>query len=241
MADTPPIDFHYFDARGRGQFVRYYFRARGVPYSDRRVPLTPGFPEWIALRADRALVGPFHKLPVLRWGDRKVSETFIIYGFLHKALGDEALLSDDENLCHSMLVSTLYVDVMIQIAILLWAEIAYPGADIGALAKRTFDRQKSVLANLETTLAEWSWVERARSRPVMLADTMLWEELDALQHVFGPHLRLDEYPTLAAFYRDCAGRAAFAAELSSQRLPLTGRGLPSEDEGIQKIRGMMSA
>ena len=241
MAQTPPVVFHYFDARGRGQFVRYYFRARGVPYQDERVPLTPGFPEWIAIRGDRARVGPFHKLPVLHWGDRKVAETFVIYSFLHKVLGDEALLADDENLRHSMLVSTLYVDVMVQLALLLWAEVSHAGVDLGALAKRTFDRLRSHCAYLDVTLDEWGWLAGARSRPVMLADTMLWEELDVAQHVFGEHFRLDDYPTLAKAYRESAGRAAFEEVLRSQRLPVTGRGLSGEDQGIEKIRGLLSA
>lgn len=241
MVQTPPVVFTYFDARARGQFVRYYFRARGVQYKDERVPVTPGFPEWIALRGDRARVGPFHKLPVLCWGEHKVAETFVIYAFLHKALGDESLLSDDENLRHSMLFSTLYVDVTVQLSLLIWAEVSHVGTDIGAVAKRTLDRLRSHCAYLDVTLDEWSWLEHARSRPVMVADCMLWEELDAVQHVFGDHFKLDDYPTLAKFYRDCPARAAFDEVLRSRRLPITGRGLPAEDEGIEKIRRLVSA
>ena len=238
---TPPsVTFTYFDARARGQFVRYYFRARGVPYRDERVPLTPGFPEWTALRADRARVGPFHKLPVLHWGEQKVAETFVIYSFLHKALGDEARLSSEENLRHAMLFSTLYIDVAVQMSLLLWAEVTHPGADIGAFAKRTLDRLRSHCANLEATLAEWSWLESSRARPVMLADCALWEELDVVQHVFGEHFALDDYPALAAVYRDSPGRAEFHEVLKSHRLPVTGRGLPGEDQGIEKIRRVLS-
>jgi glutathione S-transferase len=241
MVQTPSVVFTYFDARARGQFVRYYFRARGVPYQDERVPLTPGFPEWTAMRADRARVGPFHKLPVLQWGEHKVSETFVIYSFLHKVLGDEALLSHDENLRHSMLFSTLYIDVAVQLALLIWAEVSHVGTDIGAVAKRTLDRLRSHCSYLDVTLDEWSWLERARSRPVMLTDCMLWEELDVVQHVFGEHFKLDDYPTLAEVYRNCPGRAAFDEVLRSQRLPITGRGLPAEDQSIEKIRRLMSA
>ncbi|HEX5098930.1 MAG TPA: hypothetical protein VFV94_05495 [Polyangiaceae bacterium] len=241
MAQTPPVVFTYFDARARGQFVRYYLRARGVPYQDERVPLTPGLPEWAALRADRARVGPFHKLPLLRWGEHKVAETFVIYSFLHRALGDEAMLSSDENLRHAMLFSTLYVDVAVQLSLLLWAEVSHPGTDIGAVAKRTLDRLRGHCTNLDLTLREWSWLEHARGRPVMLADCMLWEELDVAQHVFGEHFELDDYPALAELYRDSPGRAAFDEVLRSQRLPVTGRGLPAEDQGIEKIRRLMSA
>jgi glutathione S-transferase len=241
MHQTPPVVFTYFEARARGQFVRYYFRARGVPYEDERVPLTPGLPEWAAVRADRARVGPFHKLPVLRWGEHKVAETFVIYSFLHKALGDEALLSDEENLRHSMLFSTLYIDVAVQLSLLLWAEVMYAGADLGAAAKRTLDRLRAHCTHLDLTLREWRWLEQARARPVMLTDCLLWEELDVAQHVFGEHFDLGNYPALAELYRDSPGRAAFDDVLRARQLPVTGRGLPAEDEGIERIRRLLSA
>lgn len=241
MAQTPPVTLLYFDARGRAQFVRYYFRARGVQYEDERVPITPGYPEWIAMRGDRARVGPFHKLPVLHWGDTQVAETFVIYSFLHKTLGDEALLSAEENMWHSMLVSTLYVDVMVNIALLLWAEVSHPGGDFGAFAKRTWDRMRSHCGYLDVTLGEWDWLARARSRPVMVADAMLWEELDVAQQVFGEHLRLDDYPVLAKFYRDCPGRAAFDSVLRARPLAITGRGLAGEADAIGKIGGLLRA
>ena len=240
MAQTPPVTLLYFDARGRGQFVRYYFRARGVQYKDERVPLTPGFPEWIAMRGDRARVGPFSKLPVLRWGDTQVAETFVIYSFLHKTLGDEALLSAEENLRHSMLVSTLYVDVMVNVALLMWAEVSHPGVDLGAYAKRTSDRLRSHCGYLDVTLGEWDWLARSRSRPVMAADAMLWEELDVAQHVFGERL-LDDYPVLAKLYRDGPGRDAFDAVLRAQPAAITGRGLAAEAQAIDKVRGLLSA
>ena len=241
MAQTPPVSLLYFDARGRAQFVRYYFRARGVQYRDERVPLTPGYPEWVAMRADRARVGPFHKLPVLRWGETQVAETFVIYSFLHEALGDEALLSAEENLRHSMLVSTLYVDVMVNVALLLWAEASHPGTDLGAVAKRTWDRLRTHFGYLDVTLAEWDWIARSRSRPVMVADAMLWEELDVVRHVFGEILRLDDYPVLAKLHRDGPGRAAFDSVLRAQPLAITGRGMAAEAEVIDKVRRSLSA
>jgi hypothetical protein len=241
MAHTPPAALLYFDARGRAQFVRYYFRARDVQYEDERVPLTPGYPEWIAMRGDRTRVGPFAKLPVLRWGEQLVGETFVIYAFLHRALGDEALLSAEENLRHSMLVSTLYIDVMVEVALLLWAEVSHPGVDLAALAKRACDRLRSRCGYLDLTLGEWDWVARSRSRPVMLADAMLWEELDIVQHVFGEHLPLNNYPVLAKVYREGPGRASFDAVLRAQPLAITGRGLSAEGQAVDKIRRVLSA
>jgi hypothetical protein len=112
MTKAPPIVLRYFDARGRAQFVRHCFACRGIEHVDERVALSPKFEAWQAIRGDRAVAGPFHKLPVLHWGNSCIAETSVIYSFLHRATGDEALLSEEENLRHTMLFSSLYNDVM---------------------------------------------------------------------------------------------------------------------------------
>ncbi|HLF12007.1 MAG TPA: hypothetical protein VJA26_12405 [Gammaproteobacteria bacterium] len=175
-ADHPPISLTYFDARGRAQYLRYYLHYRDVRYDDDRVPLSADFSAWLAIRGDRAIVGPFHKLPALHWDGRTIVETLVIHAFLHKTLGDQARLSEDENLRHAMLTSSLHVDVMLPIGTLIWAEVAYAGVDLSALTKRTVERLRSHLASLNRTLDEWRWLEDAKERPVMLADCLHWEE-----------------------------------------------------------------
>ena len=81
-------------------------------------------------RPTASLTGPFQKLPVLHWGDRLIAETLMIAAFAHEASGDAGALSDDDNLRHGMLTSSLCLDMMNPIAILLWAEVMYPGADV---------------------------------------------------------------------------------------------------------------
>jgi glutathione S-transferase len=240
MAATPKITLHYFDARGRAQFLRYYLAARDVEYTDQRVPLSADFAAWAAIRGDRSKFGPFHRLPVLHWGDRKLAETLVIQAFLHRALGDEALLSDEDNLRHSTLVSSLYVDVMLPIGTLIWADVAYVGCDVGLLGKRTLDRLRGLFSMLNTTLDEWGWIESAAERPVVLADCMLWEEIDVVQHVFGARFPLDDYPTLARWHRSAPAHAVFAA-IRDRRAAVTGRGLAAEDDVILRIRERMSA
>src|SRR5215207_8047315 len=149
----PPITLRYFDARGRAQFLRYYFRARRVSFTDDRVPLAADFAPWRALRDDRSRTGPFHKLPVLHWGDRLIAETLMIAAFVHEVSGDASALSDDDNLRHGMLTSSLCHDVMTPIGTLLWAELMYPGADLGAAAKRTLERLEQHYRALDQSLA----------------------------------------------------------------------------------------
>ena len=242
MTQPATITLRYFDARGRGQPLRYYFAARGIAYTDERVSLTTtGSSAWPEMREDRARVGPFHKLPVLHYGDRTIAETLVIGAFLHSALGDEALLSDEDNLRHSMLISSLYGDVVTPIATMLWAEAIYVGLDFPAFVRQSFGRVRGHLGRLEQTLAEWGWTVSARARPVMLADCLLWEELDVLHHVFGNLARLEELPTLSRLYLEAPGRAAFQKVLASHPAPVTGRGSAAETEIIGRIRKYLAA
>jgi glutathione S-transferase len=242
MTQTPAITLRYFDARGRGQPLRYYFAARGIAYTDERVSLAPtGSNPWAEMREDRARVGPFHKLPVLHYGDRTIAETLVISAFLHRALGDEARLSDEDNLRHSMLISSLYSDVVWPIGMTLWAEAIYVGLDYPAFVRQVLGRLQGLLGRIERTLAEWGWAAVARSRPVMIADCLLWEELDSLQHIFGEHVGLDKLPALSRFYLEAPGRAAFQKVLASREAPVTGRGLAAEAEIIGRIRGYLAA
>jgi len=233
----PPITLRYFDARGRAQFLRYYFKGRKVSYTDERVPIGDEFAAWRALRDDRARTGPFQKLPVLHWDDRLIPEMLMIAAFVHEASGDAGSLSDEENLRHGLLTSSLCLDMMNPIAILLWTEIVYPGADLAPAAKRTLDRLKAHCQALEQSFMDWRWLDRARNRRIMLVDCLLWEELDVARVVFGPHWSLDATPTLARFYDDFPGRGICEAVLAERPCPITAR--PNEAEGIAKIQQLL--
>jgi hypothetical protein len=227
----------YFDARGRAQYVRCYLRARGIAFEDHRIALGADWSAWLAIRSDRSAAGPFHKLPVLHWGGQLIAETTVIHAFLHKALGDEARLSDEDNLRHAMLVSSLYVDVMLPIGTLIWADVGFAGVDLAALAKRTLDRLRNHLTAVNRTLAEWRWLDEAAHRPVMLADCMLWEELNAAEHVFGAHLGLAELGTLTRFAAASPVREHAAMLLRDQPAQITGR--PAEDVALAKLRALL--
>jgi glutathione S-transferase len=233
---THAITLRYFAARGRAQFLRYYLRARGVPFTDERVPLSADFSAWAAMRDDRSRAGPFHKLPVLVFDGRLVAETLPIAAFLHRTLGDEANLSADDRVQHEMLLSSLYTDITTQIGTLLWAEVLFPGADLRAVTKRTLDQLRQRLAALERTLTEWQWLERTRFRPVMLADCLLWEALDIAKHVFGARLELPS-PTLARCHEDFAARAVCEGLKREHPSPITGR--PGEADAITKIQALL--
>jgi glutathione S-transferase len=234
VTNRPPITLRYFDARGRAQFLRYYFRIRDVHFTDERVALSADFAPWQAIRDDRSLTGPFRKLPVLQFGDRLVSETLMIAAFVHEALGDGGSLNDDDNLRHGMLTSSLCQDIMTPIAVLIWTEVSYPGVELGPVAKRTLERLQQHLASIEQSLIDWRWQERSRRRRVMLADCLLWEELDVATQVFGPHLSLAATPLLESFHAEFSGREQCQSLLSEQPCPITAR--PDEPAAIETIQ-----
>jgi glutathione S-transferase len=234
----PPITLRYFDARGRAQFLRHYFRVRKVSFTDDRVALADDFAPWRAVRDDRSRTGPFHKLPVLHWGDRLIAETLLIASFVHEASGDAGSLSDDDNLRHGMLTSSLFCDVMLPIGTLLWSELMYPGADAAVVAKGTLERLERHWRSIDQSLGEWRWLDKARNRRVMLVDCLLWEELNVVQEVFGPRFSLAQTPMLARFYDDFPARQICESTLAERPCPITAR--PGEPEAIAKIRELVA-
>jgi glutathione S-transferase len=237
LSRHPPITLRYFDARGRAQFLRYYFRIREVPFTDDRVPVGDDLAAWRALRGDRARTGPFHKLPILHWGHRLIAETLMISAFIHDAFSDARQLSDDDNLRHGMLTSSLCSDVMSPIATLLWADLAFAGADMRAASKRTLERLQQQFAAIDQSLHEWQWLPRSRKRSVMLADCLLWEEIDVAKQVFGPHFKLADFASLASFYDEFPGRDRCAALLREQACQITAR--PQENDAIVAIQAAL--
>jgi len=238
MGANPRVTLRYFDARGRAQFARYYLLARDIAFNDERIALSADFSSWLEVRDDRAKTGPFHKLPVLYWGDSELAETFVIADFLHRISGDHDRLSTSGNLRHAMLVSSLYVDLMMPIGTLIWADLAAPGVDLAALVPRSLERLERHLGYLEATLAEWRWLEGAKSRPLMIGDCMLWEELDVLRVVFGERLALSRYAILAQFYRECQARTVFTNLIEKYPCQITGR--PAEADALAAIRRVLA-
>ena len=120
---------------------------------------------------------------------------------------------------------------------LLWAELMFPGADLGAVAKRTLERLEQHIRALDQSLGEWRWLDSARNRRVMLADCLLWEELNVAQHVFGPRLSLAQTPMLARFYEEFPARPSCEALLTEHPCPITAR--PEEAATIAKIQQLI--
>jgi len=239
MTPAGPPTLRYFAARGRAQFLRYYFLNRDIEFIDEQVAMTPDFAAWAPIRGDRALSGPFHKLPVLHCDGHLVAETTVIASFVHRRFGDEERLSLADNLKHATLLSSLFGDVMTPVGLLIHLDAVYAGVDLPSAAKRALERMNAQMHNIERTLIEWQWFAHMDDRPIMVADCLLWEELSVLQHVFGPHVPLGSWPELARFYAEFAGRAVCERELAAKPLPVTGR--PQEPAAIAKLQQALAA
>ena len=238
MSDAPKITLRYFDARGRAQFLRYYFRHRDIPFVDDRVPMSADFGEWLSMRDDEKRTGPFRKLPVLHWADYLLAEAMVIRTFVHRASGDAATLSEQENLRDEMLASSIYQELMRPIRTLLWAELIFPGLDLPAFVRKTRDSLEGYLKILDRTVSSWPTFAKATARPLLLTDCLLWEELDAVKRIFGDRLTLDETETLARFYSECPGRPTFERMLKEKPCQLSGSSM--ESEVISKIQEILS-
>jgi len=120
------------------------------------------------------------------------------------------------------------------VGMLIWAELAFAGADISKIAPMTLGRVRGHLAILEQTLAEWGWWEQLKTRDMMVTDCLLWEALSIALHTFGAGLQLESCPRLYEFHCHCPGQPLFTAMLAEQPGQITGR--PGEAEAIQRIQ-----
>ncbi len=235
----PSVTLRYFNARGRAQFLRYYLSVRNIPFDDERVSIGNGGAEWFAIKPDESLTGPFHKLPVLHWGERQIAETLVIAAFLHREVGDAALLSDEENLRHEMLISSLYNDVVLPVGMMIWAPAMYEGMKLEVAVPKSFARITAHLSVLDSLLGEWQWSQKMQRRPILLADCLLWEEIDVLLTIFGSHVALDTLPALEAFHERYRSGTAFEEILKQHPCQFTG--MPNEPETIEAIREVLSS
>lgn len=239
MLDVPAITLRYFDCRGRVQYFRYYLKLRGIAFIDSRISLKEGFAAWQQIKHDQRQTGPFLKLPVLHWGSQQIAESSVIRDWLHRKLGDEAKLSEQDNLQHAMLASSCCSELMTPIALLLWQEVMHPGSDLGGAGRTTLKRVSDHLLVLENTLQQWQWFDKLLHRPLMLTDCLLWEELSVVDKVFAGLIDWKPLPNLRHFYDHCLSAPLFRQMLEEHQEPITGR--PNEAEGLLRVQAAIAS
>jgi glutathione S-transferase len=239
MPQREQIILRYFECRGRAQFLRYFLRVRDIDFVDERIPLSADSSAWPDMRDDQTRTGPFKRLPVLHHGELQLAEAPAIAAFLHRQFGGGGGAEADSefNLRHSMLLSSLYGDLTFYLLSMIWADLAYPGIDLPQFVSRLQERIFSYLESLDAALLRWRWLDSMESRPVSLADCLLWESLDVAGRVLSPVWDLSRYGTLANFHQRCSGGAVFRTYLDQHSAQITGR--PLEPAAITNIHSIL--
>lgn len=239
MTETPAITLRYFDCRGRIQHVRYYLKLRNIAFIDSRIALSEGFAAWQQIKHDQRQTGPFLKLPVMHWGSLQIAESPVIHDWLHRKLGDEAKLSEEENLQHAMLASSCRSELMIPLGTLLYQDLMYPMSDLGASARATLQQISGHLQVMEAALVQWQWFDKLLHRPLMLTDCLLWEWLSLVDTVFAGQLDWKPLPQLHNFFQHCPSAPLFRRMLAEHPGPITGR--PQEADALQRLQAALAA
>ncbi|EDV25615.1 uncharacterized protein TRIADDRAFT_55906 [Trichoplax adhaerens] len=86
----PSYRLTYFDARGRGEVIRYLFVLADVPYQDVRVTSE----EWREIKSD--IKAPFGQLPILEVDDKVLCQSDAIAVYLAREFGLTGKTSWDE-------------------------------------------------------------------------------------------------------------------------------------------------
>src|SRR5579864_8894928 len=121
---TDRVLLRYFDCLGRAQPIRNALIDAGIAFEDRRVAISPS---WRTLK-EQAVGGPFGSLPVLEWGDDCVAQALPIAGYVARRLGQYDGLDAMGIARLEMVTSAAYLDIIAELAMMLWVPTAVPEA-----------------------------------------------------------------------------------------------------------------
>jgi hypothetical protein len=173
------IVLRYFAVRGRAQPLRHALADAGVDHEDVRLS-RPG--DWGANKEDPAFAGPYGGLPTLTCDGETIAEALPIASFLARRLGHYEGLSDHAIARAEGVCSSVYLDVMLRAADIIWGDVLYTGIDLSVAAPRIARRMLSKLERLEATLPTSPERFLGEGRPVM-ADFFAAEGLETMLHV----------------------------------------------------------
>jgi glutathione S-transferase len=226
------VVLRYFPALGRAQPLRHALADADVPFEDVRVPVA----HWPQLRTDAAAAGPFRGLPTLQWGDATIAETLPIATFLGRRLGQYDGLDDVAIARLEAIASHCYLEVQLRIGDLIWADLSYPGVDLGRAAPRQVGRLFDKLDRLDVRIPERGWI--GGERPVV-ADFFAAEALEITRYMVGASredaLRA-RWPRLAGHAERIRERPAIAR--AWERRPATFSTRADELHAVARLRAL---
>jgi glutathione S-transferase len=226
------VVLRYFPVLGRAQALRHALADAGIAFEDVRVPPA----EWAHVRQDPAFAGRYRALPTLSWGDATVSETLPIAFFLARHLGEYARLSDEAIAAREAACSSSYIDVILRLADVIYADLLYPGADPGRSFAAIASRIVQKLELLDAQMPHGAWI--GGDTPAV-ADFFVIEAFESTRYFLGParDARLRErLPRLGRLADALRERPRLFAAMKSRPARFTAR--PDEDRVIEALRAV---
>jgi glutathione S-transferase len=223
----------YFDCLGRAQPIRNALVDAGVAFEDQRI--TVGH-SWHMLK-EQADGGPFGSLPVLEWGDDCVAQALPIAGYLARRVGHYEGLDAMGIARLEMVASVAYLDVIVELAMMLWVPTTVPDAEAATRFSNHEARILHKVDRLNRILASCGGPFFGGHRPAV-ADFFVVEAIDMTRAVLGERLdaALRRAPRLAEMRERLARRDAIARYVGEGKRPTRLTGSPNEAESLARIR-----
>ncbi len=233
MSEAPIL--RYFPIVGRAQAIRHALHEAGVPFVDKHVSPV----EWAEEQENPAVGGLLGGLPTLTWGAHTVGETLAIASYLGRRLGHHDGLDGDAIARIETISSGCYLEVLVRLMELFWADRLYPGCDVAQAFPAHLARMLEKLGRLEASAPGGSaWFTPSRPAPTF-ADFFAGEAVEALRYVFGearePALRA-RLPRLSALADRLRAHPALAPAWSAR--PPTFTNARTEPALLEHLRGL---
>jgi glutathione S-transferase len=222
----------YLPIVGRAQALRHTLADAGVKFTD--LQLSPD--EWAEGREDPFCGGAFAGLPTLSVGRTTIAETMAIASYLGRQLGHYDGLAPEAIAWLESVTSCAYLEVLLRMGEVLWAERLYPGVDLANAFARSLARMLDKLGRLDrVTPAGWF----AGQRTPTCADFFAAEAVETLRHVLGPAREpalANRLPRLVALADRVRARPAIRTAWQTRPGRLST--LPDEEEVLERLRGL---
>lgn len=218
-----PVTLRYFPVRGRAQPFRNALAQAGIEFEDLHVSLT----DWKEFRENLGVGGPYQALPTLSWFRVTVAETMCIAAFLSKQLGHGGPAQDAA-------ISVAYIDLILPVGQVIWAEALYPGADAAVGLQRMAPRFVSKLEALDRQLAGAPFFGGDVPK---IADEFVCEGVEAFRDLLTPSSaeRLDEKVPRLSKHRQRMQQRPELSEAFARR-PTAFTTNPKEPEMLETLR-----
>ncbi len=224
------VILRYFGCLGRAQPLRHALADAEVPFEDVRASVA----EWSKRKSDPAFGGPFGGLPTLTFGGALVAETLPIATFLGRRLGHYDGLDDAKAASIEAITSNCYIEVLLRAGELIWADLMYPGADLGRAYPGLLGRMLEKLGAQEACSPDAGWL--VGDKPTM-ADFFVGESVEVVRYLLG-RAREDalraRFPRLTSLEDRIQSRPAIARLAPRRCATFTAR--PDEPAIVERVR-----